>query len=200
MASFTVGFILDRAAFETAPESWMQAQDLADPIPLGQLHPTVLHSGERLGAARPRTLWKERVSAIRARLVHEPPDVCWIERERRTDPAAIHRTVADSAAACIGFAFAPDAVLGELNTDPIVAVVAVGAPYVLWVDREPQDWDATRRNVADLVTLGPFDELAERIRRLRATDPGVLRLLWDEPDALPPKEMLQGVLVERREE
>jgi vWA-MoxR associated protein C-terminal domain/Caspase domain len=189
LGNFTVGFILNRAAFETAPEWWIHTRDhLTGPVPIGQLHPVVLHIGERFTAQQPRTLWKDRVSAIRARLIHETPDVCWIEPEHR-DRAAIHRTVADSPAACIGLAFAPGEVRGELSADPIVAAVAMGAPYVVWVDQEPDDWRATRRNVAYLVEHGTFDELAKRIHRSREEEPGGLRLLWDEPEALPRMEI-----------
>lgn len=197
VARFTVGFIVPRSLMDAVPESWAYGDALEEPQPLWHHHPTVLHSAERLSTPRAQARWTEMSTAITGRLVTQAPQVLWIEPDQRSDAAAIVSTVRSATAACFGLAFVPGAFAGELRHDPIVALVAAGAPYLLWSERDPEDWEALRDDARGVIVAGRFDAIPERLHALRAAEQeelaAGLRLVWDAPDVLPPLGQLGGL-------
>lgn len=197
IASYTLGFIAPRAAFDEIPELWWSlGSPLTKPIPLWRDRPTVLHSAERRTDWNALAIWTERTAAIKSRLVNEAPDVTWIDPSKREDPENIRDAVSRAESPCYGLEFAIGGACDDLQQDPIIATVVGGAPYLLWARREPADWDAAKKRLDKLVTQGPFDELPIRLHRLRVDEKDglgdIVRLIWDEPGALPPIPELPG--------
>jgi vWA-MoxR associated protein C-terminal domain/Caspase domain len=197
LGEFTLGFIVPRAAFDLLPEDWEYGDFFEDPEPIGRAYPTVLHCAERRRAPRSRDWWRQKTAAIKARLVTDPlPTLLWLEPAASTDPAQIRRLVREADDACLGLAFAPGAFCGDLKRDPLLAAVAGGAPFVIWSQDERDDWQTAKQRLDDLIARGQFDRLPERVKQLRANEPeGLgkgLRLIWDEPEWLPPFEQLAG--------
>jgi hypothetical protein len=184
VATFTLGLIAPRAAFDALPEAWEYADALTGPVALWQDRPTVLHSAERLTNRQARSRWRERVDTIRADLGRRLPDVAWLDDEHRDSPALIRGHVLQGGADCYGLGFQPPELRGPLHGDPLIAAIAAGAPYVVWPGTEP----ATRELVARLARQGPFADLPDRLHRRRADGDEAcrgLRMIWDEPDFLP---------------
>jgi vWA-MoxR associated protein C-terminal domain/Caspase domain len=197
IATFTVGLIVPRAALDSVPESWLFGDLLEDPVPLWHEHPTVLHSAERLTTYKARSRWQEKVQAIRKRLDNEVPEIMWIQPENQHDASAIRDAVHGTEAACSGLGFMPGDFCRDLRRDPIIAMIAGGAPYALWVRSEPPEWDTVKRRLLELVTQGAFEDIPLRLHRIRRDESealgNTLRLVWDEPDALPPMGQLAGM-------
>jgi vWA-MoxR associated protein C-terminal domain/Caspase domain len=200
VAKFTLGLIAPRVACDALPEAWVcgSGDDYEEPLPLWHEYPTVLHSAERLSGRKASAWWRQKVTEIHRCIVNEPPRVVWIEPAQRDDPSAIRAAVRDDAdAACFGLAFAPGEHRGDLKRDPVIATVVGGAPYVFWTATEPLDWDEAKRQLVELVSQGDFDELPERLHSLRSDQSQrlreIVRLIWDEPDALPPIGRLVGI-------
>lgn len=188
IADFTIGFVLPRAVFDTRPESWPYATVIGD-APLREQHPVVLHCGERLGRRREQALATRRAVSIRTSLRDHPASVAWVEADQRGDGQALRARLSRSDKACVALAFALERFDGDFPRDPILATVAAGAPYVVWVEEEPEDWERARRDLEDLVTRGPFGELPNRVFAAGAGDEALsrgVRVMWDEPEALPP--------------
>jgi hypothetical protein len=197
IATFTIGLIVPRAGLDSMPEAWAYGDMLEEPTPLWHERPTVLHSAERLSTSKARAWWREKTAAIKKRLANEPPEVLWIEPVDRDSPASIRAAVRGAEASCFGLAFAPGDCCHDLRRDPIVAAIAGGAPYVVWAGHEPPDWKTTKQQLLALASDGTFEELPIRLHRMRAAEaegPGsVLRLIWDEPETLPPLGQLIGI-------
>jgi hypothetical protein len=184
VATFSLGLIAPRAAFDVLPEAWEYTDALTGPTPLWQDRPTVLHSAERLDNRQARTRWRERAAMIRAELDQRLPDVAWIDEKHRDTPVQIRSQVLQRGADCYGLGFRPPELRGPLHGDPLIAAIAAGAPYVVWPGDEP----GTRDLVARLARQGVFTDLPARLHRLRAEDRDAcrgLRMIWDEPDFLP---------------
>ena len=200
IASFVMGLIVPRPGLDTFPEEWTCGDILEEPSPMQREWPVVLHSAERLSTPRARAWWREKAAAIKLKLADEAPEVLWIEPVHRDSPASIRTTVRTTEASCFGLAFAPGTFCQDLRRDPIVATVAAGAPYLVWTDHEPTDWSEIKQLLKVLAGRGAFEELPIRLHRARAHDPnwvgGRLRLIWDEPEALPPFGRLTGILDE----
>jgi hypothetical protein len=197
IATFTVGLLLPRPALDSIPESWSSGDILEEPTPLWHQHPTVLHIAERQSTPRAQAWWTEKTAAIKTRLIDEAPEVLWIDAVHRDNPSAIRAAVRDAEASCYGLAFAPGDFCRDLRRDPIIAMITGGAPYVIWAGREPPDWDDAKKRLLALVTHGTFEELPVRLHRMRTADVeglgDTVRLVWDEPDALPPIGQLTGI-------
>ncbi len=189
LSSFRVGFILPRLLFSSEPECWPIPMDFADPSPLGLEHPVVLHSAERLSARKLHTKWVARTDRVRERLKLGPADIAWVEDALRDNLPAIRHRLTDPLAALIGLGFIPGATPGKLNGDALLTVVGAGVPYLLWLEKDPSDWQEVHDLVDDLLTGGSLDTLAERLHdeRVLERDPlahGV-RVIWDDPMQLP---------------
>ena len=196
-STFTVGLVVPRTLHPSWPETWPLLQDGLASVPLGVEHPTVLHSAERL-AGRPvtRNRWRARATAVRSALAIGAPAISWVDAGRRADAPAIRALAAEMTASLLGLEFAPDQPSADPSQDPILATVWAGAPYVLWTDTEPEAWDDVKAGVDALIASGSFDELPGRLHTMRRASPELaqawLRVLWDDPDLLPPSVALRG--------
>jgi hypothetical protein len=196
LATFTLGLIVSRPAIDEMPETWEFGDVLVAPTPLWRDRPTVLHCAERLRTPRARARWQEKLAAIRQQLTDSLPEVLWIEADHRDSPASIRDAVTSGRAACFGLGFATHGLGRDLHRDPLIATIAAGAPYVVWAQAEPEDWQATRQRLLALTQRGDFAETPVRLHeviRAHATGPcNGLRLIWDEPKILPPLGQLTG--------
>ncbi|MEU8310152.1 hypothetical protein AB0C84_41930 [Actinomadura sp. NPDC048955] len=194
-AALTLGMIVPRAVLDAVPEAWPYEDSLTEPIPLWQEHPTVLHCAERLSNRRALSGWRDRTTAIKKRLPDLQPEVQWLEP---SDAREITLAVRRSTAACMGLRFPlPPYAADNFRRDPIIASIVGGAPYLLWWDTEPDDWADAEKSLRYLAAGGRFEDLPERLHRLRVDDRdglgGSLRVIWDAPDCLPPLTELTGL-------
>lgn len=195
----TLGFIMPRAAFDMIPESWTAvATPFTDATPHWRERPTMLHSAERFSSSKLRQRWALKAAYIKDRLDHHPPaNLKWIEPQESVN---IGKAITDTKnSTCYGLAFVPGGFCGDLPQDPIIAAITAGAPYVVWVHQEPNDWDAAKRKLEDLISAGDFDDLPSRLQRFRQDEDSDglggdrIRLIWDHPDALPPAPEFSGM-------
>ena len=194
---FTVGFVVPRTLQDLLPETWPLQQDFAPSRPLGVEHPTVLHSGERLAArAKTQAEWRKRVTAVQSVVAAAPPTVGWIQQEQQLQPQGVREAVERATETVIGFQFVPGSAPGDLAADAIIGAVMAGAPYIVWSQSAPEDWDTLCGEVRELFEQGPFADVAERLHDLRKRNQAALasglRLLWDDPDLLVPVLPLRG--------
>ncbi|MBB5866671.1 hypothetical protein F4553_000050 [Allocatelliglobosispora scoriae] len=192
-SAFVLGIIAPRIVLDEMPEAWEFGDELLESRPFWRELPTVLHSAERLGNETANLLWKARTEEIRAHVSEHLPDVMWIVESDQDKPANIRDQVLDGGAACLGLEFVTPRYAREqgLSRDPIIAAIAAGAPYIVCLSTEnpPPDWPAIRQLVREVAEHGQFDELPLRLHRMRKVVGGPgreLRLIWDEPRALPP--------------
>ena len=195
--SFTVGFVVPRALQDQLPETWPVPQDFAPPRLLGLEHPVVLHSGERLAVrAKTQASWRRRAADVQEAIAAAAPTIVWVKDAQRRQPQAVRQAVEAATAAVIGLEFVPGMAPDDLSTDPILATVMAGAPYVVWSQGEPEDWATLCRQVCVLVEQGPFADVARRLHEIRKQQPETLsaglRMLWDDPGLLAPVLPLRG--------
>lgn len=190
-----LGFRVPRAAFDEIPESWEFSDGFTAPTSHWCLRPTLLHSAERMRNPRLWSNWMIKHPRIRTRLEDHPDDLlAWIEH---TEPETVHSQVSSSESACVGMAFAPAVNGFDLHQDPLMAAIVAGAPYILWSTYDGDNPTTTRQQVKELVIGGPFDELPARLhyKRKKAVEElgNAVRLLWDDPDLLPPQPNMPGM-------
>lgn len=198
VGSFTVGFVAERAAFEQVPESWAFGNELAAPRPLWFEHPTMLHSAERLSARRSEFYqkWAHNAEAIKQWVINNPPNMLWIDPEKRQFPEQIRDSIKATTASFCGLEFEPGDLWRQPFADPILAAVAEGAPYVIWSNRQQPNWPAAKAMFQNVINQGPFEDLPMRLHSMRTAHPPLIddswRLLWDEPGQLPELGQLKG--------
>jgi hypothetical protein len=190
LATFTLGFVLPRHLMDRQrPESWEFYDELTGWLALFRFHVTVLHFAQRFGRGIARPLWTETVHAVHARAQQwSAPEVRWLERadlgRRLTD------LVRNAPEVVFGLGFQVGDCPADLWDDPIVQVVRAGVPFVVWAGSDVRDWDTLKAQMSHVATDGDFADLPARLHDLRQgyDGPGpILRLIWDEPKALPPK-------------
>ncbi|GAA3249857.1 caspase family protein [Dactylosporangium siamense] len=197
----TLGFLAPRARFDDVPESWAFSDSLTASVPIREEYPVMLHFRERLEASRACAYWRRRATAIAEEITHAAPKVSWLEPPRGGGVRRISTSVEAERPACVGFRFAPGPFRGDLRNDPLVAAVNAGAPYLMWLDAEPGDWDEVTSVLAALVQRGDFDDVPLRLKELRdtagdtAADATTVRLVWDNQDWLPDAGRLTGLAV-----
>lgn len=196
--AFTVGFVVPRVLQDQLPETWPLLQDQAPSRSLGIEHPVVLHSGERLAVrARTKAIWKQRAADVHQAIAATAPTIAWVKDADRVDPG-VRSLVEAASAAVIALEFVPGTAPDDLATDAIIAAVMAGAPYLIWTQSPPEDWEALCTEVRDLVELGPFDDVAVRLHQIRKQHPQTLtaglRVLWDDPNLLAPVLPLRGAV------
>jgi len=196
IATFTLGLIVTRLMIDEKPEQWLYGEPLVEPAPLWKTRPTVLHSAERLTDPGAKARWKEQVARIDRQLDNYAPNILWIEEDDRNSPEEIRSKAQKTKATCYGLVFIPHEFGHDLQRDPLVALCAAGAPYVLWTSVAPADWASLRSTVQRLVRRGPFHDMPARMHDARAMlDPDCkeIRLIWDHPSVLPKFGALPGL-------
>src|SRR6266478_2450008 len=106
----------------------------------------------------------------------------WIKPEDQHNVSAIRDAVHGTEAACSGLGFIPGEFCRDLRRDPIIAMIAGGAPYALWIRFEPPEWDTVKSVLLELVTHGTFEDIPLRLHRIRTGESEELgnafRLVW----------------------
>jgi hypothetical protein len=193
--SFTLGFMMPRAAFDEVPEAWAYGSDLVEETPLWHRRPTVLHSMDRRTNKDTAEIWSTKTKDIRSQLEQGNRKITWIDSQFRGNPERIRNIVRDGTSPCYGLAFAPGRFGGNPQKDPIIATLVRGAPFIIWFEEEPDD--GAKTELEKLISEGPFREVPKRLHRLRENDQHKLRdrvrLIWDDPDELPPIPQLAGM-------
>lgn len=195
--SLGLGFLAPRVRFDDVPESWTYIDEFSDGVPLREEYPVVLHSGDRLGVPRAQARWRGRASRIAEELLDAAdPEILWIEAAQ--DPRTITQRIREANAACVVFSDVPGPLRGPLPADPLVAVINPGAPYVIWLDKEPDDWESARAAIIALVSNGEFDQVPVRTMQIRqdcghALPGAAIRVLWDKRELLPEFGLLTGI-------
>lgn len=192
-----IGFIVPRAGIDRVPEG-LTYTDPLEMAPIWHLYPAVLHCPERQYSARSRQAWRAKAEAIKAAVVNGNQSVHWFEANSKEHPAMITDGVRKHSKACFALAFAPGGFRGDLRVDPLIAAVKGGAPFVVWVEHEQPDWAHARAEIVELIEGGVFEEVPERVMEVRINDPDGLgsqiRLIWDDPEWLPPLRQLPGLI------
>ena len=177
-----IGFVLRYDMLRELPEHWEYEDMAIAPVRLGEEYPVVLHAAERMAIPQLQPVWDSKLAAIEATAVG-PPSVLWLDQD---DAAAIRRDVQKSDDAYVAFTFVPE-VRPDPRTSAVMAAIAAGAPYVVWVEAAPADGYDLREQLGQ--RFGPIRDFPATLRQLRAADPymsGALRVIWDGLDELPP--------------
>lgn len=189
-----LGFIVPRAAFDEVPESW-DFETIVDPAtPHWVYRPTVLHCAERRVLHSVHANWKHKAESIRARLEYQQANLTWIPHSTSGE---VRTWVRDSQSACFGMELASDKLDGKLQHDLLMAAINAGAPFIIWASPECESWSEVKLTLQRLIETGPFPDVPSRMHRSRETGSltadNRVRLLWDDPAALPPGPMLRGM-------
>jgi vWA-MoxR associated protein C-terminal domain len=176
-----IGFLLGYNMLRELPEQWKYEDVVIAPIRLCEEHPVVLHVAERMTIPQLQRVWDSKLAAIEAS--GGAPSVLWLDQD---DAAAIRRVVQKSDDAYVAFTFVPEARL-DPRTTAVMAAIAAGAPYIVWVQAAPADNYGLCERLGQM--LGPIRDFPATLRQRRAADPymsDALRVIWDDPDELPP--------------
>ncbi|MGN2638593.1 caspase family protein [Nocardia takedensis] len=189
-----LGFIVPRAVFDAVPEAWLYSTEVDEPAPHWLCRPTILHCTERRLPSL-NDNWRDKLTSIRHRVQNHHPDVQWIPT---STPRQIQILVRDSNATCFGMDFVPSAIGDKLSEDPLMAAIKAGAPFIVWTAHPNGEWDDAKTELVKTLLKGPFDEMPNRLhswRENRADSAAEhVRLIWDDPEILPPTMQLIGVI------
>lgn len=184
MGRLLVGLLIGRSALYARPETWDYSPPFDDPVPLSREFPTTLHCAERLTLQSVRDAWQTRGQRIdQACARGEPATVGWIRPDER-NAQRIRNRLYGSDDALVGLQFVPEAAPPSLKGDPVLAAIAVGAPYIFWADPAFEDWADAQQEVEAVLTTGELSEFPVRLQVKRLADDAVasrLRLIWDDP-------------------
>jgi hypothetical protein len=181
-SDLAIGFLLGHAMLRELPEQWEYEDVIIAPVRLCEEYPVVLHAAERMTIPQLRPVWDSKLAAIEASAAGAP-GVLWLDRD---DAAAVRRGVQQSHDAYVAFTFAPEA-RPDPRTTAVMAAIAAGAPYIVWVQTAPADDYNLRERLGPM--LGSIKDFPAALRQLRATDAymsAALRVIWDRLDELPP--------------
>ncbi len=181
VADFSIGFLMALAQFGKLPE--LEYEDaVTPPTKLCEEFPVVLHAAERLAIQQLRAAWDEKLAVIEVSPSAEP-SVLWLGRD---DAKEVRWAVKESRDAYVAFSFVPQA-RADPRATALMAAVAAGAPYVIWVEDAPAAGYDLKARLAPMA--GPLSDFPAALRRHRQTDQylsGALRVIWDKVDELPP--------------
>jgi len=195
--TFSIGFLVPRAAIDVVIESWkVQPNRYSAERPLWYDHTTTLHIAERGTNKDLVRVWRRRVESIRESLDRrDDPSFDWIDTGE--DVVALQARITRGAAHCQVFKFRLGKSPARILRDPLLASMGAGAPYVLWMVEPPTDWTDAQAVLDDVMGQSTFYDLPELVRDLRQRDPDGLgrnlRLVWDDPDVLPKLPWLSGI-------
>jgi hypothetical protein len=164
------------------PEQWEYEDSVIAPIRLCEEHPVVLHAAERITIPQLQPVWDRKLAAIDAS-GGSPASVLWLDSD---DAAAIRRAIHASDDAYVAFTFVPES-RADPRTTAVMAAIASGAPYIVWMQVAPNDHSDLRGRVGQM--LGPISEFPATLSQRRAADPymsDALRVIWDRQEELPP--------------
>jgi hypothetical protein len=181
-ADFAIGVLLRIEMLRELPELWEYEDVVMTPTRLCEEYPVVLHAAERMTIRQLQLAWESKLAAIEA-AAGGVPSVLWLDQD---DPTAIRRAVHQSDDTYVAFSFVPQA-RPDLRATALMAAIAAGAPYVMWVRAAPADGYDLRAHLGRMV--GPIKEFPAILRQRRRSDhylSEALRVIWDSVDELPP--------------
>ena len=142
----------------------------------------VLHAAERITIRQLQLAWDSKLATIEA-TADGAPSVLWLDQD---DPATVRRAVHQSDDTYVAFSFVPQA-RPDLRATALMAAIAAGAPYVMWVRAAPADGYDLRTRLEEIA--GPIKDFPATLRQCRRSDhylSEALRVIWDGVDELPP--------------
>lgn len=179
---FAIGFLLGLRMLRELPELWEYEDVVITRTRLCEEYPVVLHVAERMAIPQLQQAWDNKLATIGAS-IGGAPTVLWLDQD---DATAIRWAVQGSSDAYVAFSFVPET-CADLRATPLMAAVAAGAPYVIWVQTPPShDYDL-RTQLGGMV--GSIKDFPTILRQRRRADPylsDALRVIWDSSDDLPP--------------
>ena len=181
-ADFAIGFLLGLGMLRELPELWEYEDVVMTPTRLCEEYPVVLHAAERMTIRPLQQAWDSKLAAIEAS-AGGAPSVLWLDQD---DATAVRRAVQQSHDAYVAFSFVPQT-SADLRATALMAAIAAGAPYVMWVNATPANGYDLRTHLGEMV--GPIKDFPATLRQRRRSDPylsGALRVIWDSTDELPP--------------
>lgn len=181
-ADFAIGFLLGLDMLRELPELWEYEDVVMTPTRLCEEHPVVLHAAERITIRQLQLAWDSKLATIEA-TADGAPSVLWLDQD---DPATVRRAVHQSDDTYVAFSFVPQA-RPDLRATALMAAIAAGAPYVMWVRAAPADGYDLRTRLEEIA--GPIKDFPATLRQCRRSDhylSEALRVIWDGVDELPP--------------
>ncbi len=181
-ADFAIGFLLQLAMLRELPELWEYEDEVMTATRLCEEYPVVLHVAERITKPPLRQAWDSKLTAI-GESAGAVPSVLWLDQD---DATAIRRAVQESDDAYVAFSFVPKT-RPDLRATAVMAAIAGGAPYVVWVQAAPADGYDLRTHLGGMI--GPIRDFPATLRQRRRSDrylSDALRVIWDSLDELPP--------------
>jgi hypothetical protein len=181
-ADFAIGFLIGLGMLQELPELWEYADAIMAPTKLCEEYPVVLHAAERTTIRQLQLAWDSKLAAIEAS-PDGVPSVLWLDQD---DAKAVRHAVQESHAAYVAFSFVPQ-VRQDLRATALMAAVAAGAPYLMWVRAEPAKGYDLRLRLGEMA--GPIKDFPSVLRKRRRSDrylSEALRVIWDSVDELPP--------------
>ena len=185
-----VEFLVPRQQFTLAPDNWEISADEYTPASrLGHEHAVVLRWRERFSdsAKAKRQDWVRRADAIQRRSNEGlPVSWLWISKGAYNFHGLRNYLLSKADCGdCLGFEFVPDPNTDVNNQDLITAALIAGAPFLVWLRREPPEWANLQQKLEVDAELA-FNDLPSKIlERRRNGDLGDVTLFWDCPDHLP---------------
>jgi hypothetical protein len=181
-ADFAIGFLIGLGMLQELPELWEYGDAVMEPARLGEEYPVVLHVAERMTVRQLQLAWDIKLAAIEAS-AGEVPNVLWLDQD---DATAVRRAVQESDDVYVAFSFVPQA-RPDLRSSAVMAAIAAGAPYLIWVRAEPASGYDLRAQLEEII--GPIKDFPAMLRQRRRSDnylSDALRVIWDSADELPP--------------
>lgn len=181
-ADFAIGFLLSLGMLRELPELWEFEDVVMTPTRLCEEYPVVLHAAERMAIRQLQLAWDSKLATIEA-ASDGTPSMLWLDQD---DPIAVRRAVRQSDDAYVAFSFVPQA-RSDLRATALMAAIAAGAPYVMWVRAAPADDYDLRARLGEIA--GPIKDFPATLRQCRRSDhylSEALRVIWDSTDELPP--------------
>jgi hypothetical protein len=181
-ADFVIGFLLRLGMLRELPELWEYEDMVITPTRLCEEYPVVLHAAERMTIRQLQQAWDGKLAEIEAS-AGAAPSILWLDQD---DATAIRRAVQQSHDAYVAFSFVPQ-IRPDLRATALMAAIAAGAPYLIWVQAAPANGYDLRTRLGGMV--GPIRDFPSVLRQCRRSDPYLsqsLRVIWDRLDELPP--------------
>lgn len=181
-ADFAIGFLIWLGMLRELPELWEYGDEVMAPTRLCEEYPVVLHAAERMTIRQLQLAWDSKLAAIEVS-ASGAPSVLWLDQD---DARAVRHAVQESDAAYVAFSFVPQA-RPDVRATALMAAIAAGAPYVMWVRAAPADGYDLRTQLGKMAT--PIKDFPVILRQRRRSDhylSEALRVIWDSADELPP--------------
>jgi vWA-MoxR associated protein C-terminal domain/Caspase domain len=181
-SDFAIGFLISLSMLREIPEFWAFEDAVMTPTRLCEEYPVVLHAADRMTIRQLQLAWESKLAAIESSAIGAP-SVLWLDQD---DAKVVRHAVQESDDAYVAFSFVPH-VRPDLRATALMAAIAAGAPYLMWVRAAPADSYDLRTQLGKMA--GPIKDFPATLRQRRRSDnylSQALRVIWDSVDELPP--------------